>query len=365
MKRIWSSRDQEVADRPRREGFSNCLLTISPTPLLSKLDVGRWTLDVFTLNPDPCPLFPAIVDKFGLSRGRVFAIIGVILVVALLGCGTEDSAPAGVAPPPERIVSMSPALTETLFALGVGDRVVGVTRFCLFPEETLEIPKVGGYLDPNWEAIVALEPDLVVLMESHAGAESRLSGLGIRTVRVNQQNVADILASFQQLADVCGVPDRGEALRAEVEQSLERIRSTVEGRSEPRVIVSVGREPGSGRLAAIWAAGPGTFLDDALRLAGGINVVPGGVVGAYPEITTEGLLHLDPDDILDVIPELETSGIASDAALADWQSLEAVRAVREERVHVLGRHCLSIPGPRVAEVVEAFARALHPEVEWW
>ena len=291
--------------------------------------------------------------------------IGVLAAVMLLGCGVEDSAAPAVAPSPERIISMSPALTETLFALGLGEKIVGVTRFCLYPEEVLGIPKVGGYLDPNWEAIVALKPDLVVLMESHTGAESRLAGLGIRTVRVNQQKVGDILGSFQQLAEVCGVSDRGESLRAEVEESLERIRLTVEGRPEPRVLVSVGRAPGLGHLSTVWAVGPGTFLDDALSLAGGVNVVPGGVAGAYPEISTEGLLYMDPDDILDVIPELEAGGMAPETALADWQSLGAVRAVREGRVHVLGRHCLSIPGPRVAEVVEAFARVLHPEVEWW
>lgn len=295
---------------------------------------------------------------------RLGLAFGVILVVGAPGCGTEDPFPASAAATPERIVSMSPALTETLFALGVGDRVVGVTRFCLYPEEALELPKVGGYLDPNWEAIVALEPDLVVLMESHAEAERRLDRLGIRTLRVNQQKVADILLSFQQLAGACGAPNRGDALRVEVEQSLERIRTTVAGRPKSRVIVSVGRQPGSGRLATVWAAGPGTFLDDALRLAGGVNVVPGGIAGAYPEISTEGLLQLDPDDILDVIPELEAGGMDVGVALADWQGLRSLRAVREGRVHVLGRHNLSIPGPRIAEVVEAFARALHPDAPW-
>lgn len=290
--------------------------------------------------------------------------LSVILAVGLLGCGTDGLIPTSIVPEPQRIVSMSPALTETLFALGVGDRVVGVTRFCLYPEKALDLPKVGGYLDPNWEAIVALEPDLVVLMESHAEAERRLARLGIQTVRVNQQKVADILTSFQQLARACGVLSRGTTLRSEVEQSLERIRITVAGRPEPRVIISVGREAGSGHLATVWAAGPGTFLDDALRLAGGVNAVPGGVAGAYPEISMEGLLQLDPDDILDVIPELEADGMGAEVALGDWRGLGSLRAVREGRVHVLGRHSLSIPGPRVAEVVEAFARVLHPEARW-
>ena len=302
------------------------------------------------------------------TQGHMFSSpwrsFGVLFAVLILGCGVEDLPPTEVSLSPERIISMSPALTETLFALGLGDRIVGVTRFCLWPEEALVLPKIGGYLDPNWEAIIGLEPDLVVLMESHIGAESRLNGLGIRTIRINQQGVADILASFQQLAEACGVLGRGDALREHVEESLEKIRVAVAGRPKPRVIVSAGRQPGSGRLLTVWAAGPGSFLDDVLELAGGVNVVPGGVAGAYPEISIEGLLQLDPDDIIDVIPELEASGMSIEVALGDWQDLPSLRAVREERVHVLGRHFLSIPGPRVAEVVEAFARVLHPEAAW-
>ncbi|RLE28013.1 MAG: ABC transporter substrate-binding protein [Acidobacteria bacterium] len=295
------------------------------------------------------------------SSWRAF---GMLLAVLLLGCGVEELRTVSAGPSPERIISMSPALTETLFALGLGDRVVGVTQFCFYPEDALALPKIGGYLDPNWEAIVALEPDLVVLMESHTGAESHLNGLGIPTIRINQQGVGDILDSFEQLAGVCGVSGRGEALRLEVEENLERISILVAGRPEPRVIVSAGRPPGSGRLKTVWAAGPGSFFDDVLSLAGGVNVVPGGVAGAYPEISLEGLLQLDPDDIIDVIPELEASGMDAGTALDDWQGLRSLRAVREGRVHVLGRHSLSIPGPRVAEVVEAFAKVLHPEVPW-
>lgn len=297
----------------------------------------------------------------------VWAGIGIVLILGMVACGIEDMAPQSSpsAEIPERIVSMSPALTETLFALGLGDRLVGVTRFCLYPEEARQIPRVGGYLDPNWEAIVALEPDLVVLMESHGGAESRLAELGLRTIRVHQENVGEILSSFQHVAEVCGVASRGAALRAEVQGKLERIHSVLEGSPRPHAIVSVGRMAGSGRLTSVWAAGPGTFMDDALRLAGGINVVPGGLAGSYPEITEEGILQLDPDHIIDVIPELGESGLSAEAAQADWQSMEAVRAVREGRVHVIGGHYMSIPGPRVAEVVEAFARALHPEVAWW
>jgi iron complex transport system substrate-binding protein len=296
--------------------------------------------------------------------GRFPLVWAVVLAMISVGCGTGDSRAQLEKSVPNRIVSMSPALTETLFELGLGDRVVGVTRYCLYPKGALEIDKIGGYLDPNWEAIVTLKPDLVVLMESHIDAERRLAELGIRSVRVTQHRVVDILDSIELIADACGVPGRGSDLRAEVESRLDRIRKVVGGFSPSRVMISVGRRPGGGGLASVWAVGPGTFLDDALGYAGGINVISGEVAGDYPEISVEGMVHLDPDDILDIVPELEGSGIDVETALEDWQGLRILRAVREDRVHILGRHYLTIPGPRVAEVVEAFARALHPEASW-
>ncbi len=128
---------------------------------------------------------------------------------------------------------MSPGLTETLFALGVGDRVVGVTRFCNFPPEAASRARVGGFLDPNWEAIVALEPDLVVLMESHLDVEARLAGLGIASLKVDQHDVESALASFELLANACGVGDRGVELRRLVATSFKRSRTGPGARLDP------------------------------------------------------------------------------------------------------------------------------------
>ncbi len=286
-----------------------------------------------------------------------------LLAVAASACGGEhpDTAVGFV---PERIVSMSPAVTETLFALGVGERVVGVTRFCLQPETARSLPKVGGYLDPNWEAIVALEPDLVIGMESQGEMERRLGALGIPVVRVDQHRLAGILDSFELLGRMCGVPDRGKELRRTVEGRLESIREAVRGMPEPRVLLSVGRRVGGGRITSIWTAGPGTFLDDVLEAAGGVNVVTGSVTGTYPELTIEGIVELDPDVILDLVPEGEGDESMIESARNDWKNLDVVRAVSVGRVEVLSGRFLSIPGPRVAEIVEVFARALHPEVRW-
>ncbi len=285
-----------------------------------------------------------------------------MLIVILAACGCQADRPPIVSDSlPQRIVSMSPGLTETLFALGVGDRVVGVTRFCTYPPEVASRAKVGGFLDPNWEAIVALEPDLVVLMESHIDVEARLTGLGIESLRVDQHDVASVLESFELVASACGVADRGTELRQFVAGKLQMVERAVAGAPRPSVVIVIGRSAGSGTIQSVWAAASETFFDDVVALAGGQNILADKGLGAHPEISREGLISLAPEVILDVIPDLHLRGLDVERALADWKNMTAVRAVRERRVIVLAEPYMATPGPRTAAVVESVARALHPE----
>jgi len=252
---------------------------------------------------------------------------------------------------------MAPGLTETLFALGVGDRVVGVTRYCVFPPEARTRVNVGGYLDPGYETIVALEPDLVVLAESHGEVEQRLADLGISVLRVDQHDVAGILESVALISATCGVAESGGELRSSLERRLGAIRDRASGRRRPRVLVVVGREAGAGSVVSVWAAGPATIYGDIIDLAGGVNVVTA-ITAAYPELSLEGLLHLDPDVILDLVTDLEKRGLDRDSARADWDRLRQLRAVRDGRVHVLEHDFMVVPGPRIVVAVEEVARLL-------
>jgi iron complex transport system substrate-binding protein len=131
---------------------------------------------------------------------------------------------------------------------------------------------------------------------------------------------------------------------------------------QPRVLVVVGREPGSGEVSSVWAAGPSTFYNDVIELAGGHNVCRRRIP-AYPELSREGLIHLDPDVIVDLVPELDRRAVSATAARADWNGLGELRAVQAGRVHVLDHEFVEIPGPRIADTVVAMARLLHPELE--
>ncbi len=299
-----------------------------------------------------------------VRRESVVALLaGAILIV---GCG---GAVGGVGPAvdddqaPQRIVSLAPSLTETLFALGLGDRVVGVTRYCAYPSEVLELPRVGGHLDPNFEAIVSLEPDLVVAIPSSHESRLRLESLGLRVLEVDQHDVESVLESVSAVAEACGVPKRGKALRVELESRLAKVVAAVAAAPRPRAVVVVGHQVGEGAVRSVWAAGRDTFYDGVLQIAGGVNAVNGGLA-RYPELSREGLSALDPDVVLDVIAGVEDRNLDLDAVRRGWMRLTELRAVRENRVNVLEGDQMVVPGPRLPEMVEAMAQALHPALDW-
>lgn len=282
-----------------------------------------------------------------------------IALAAFAGCGvpapTADDDAA-----PRRIVSMAPSLTETLFALGLGDRVVGVTRFCDHPPRARTLPTVGGYLDPSYEAIVSLRPDLVVLMQSHGDVERRLESLGIATLRTDQERLAGVLESIHDIAARCGVPERGDRLVHDLSMRMNRVRVAVAGQPLVGTLVSVGRPAARGAVSSVWAAGRDTFYSDALEIAGGRNVVETTGV-TYPEIGREGLLALDPEVIVEVVPGTGPAAVPTATVHEEWSAFAALPAVASGHVEVLAGNAYVRPGPRIMDLVEAMARALHPE----
>jgi len=282
-----------------------------------------------------------------------------IALLALTGCGApEPTVGDGMAP--RRIVSMAPSLTETLFALDLGDRVVGVTRYCDYPPDVRALPKVGGYLDPSYEAIVGLRPDLVVLMQSHTDVERRLNDLGVATLRTDQERLVGVLESVDRIAARCGVPDRGRRLVGAMTGRVDGVRRRVAGRPATRALVSVGRPAGRGGVTSVWAAGPGTFYSDALEIAGGVNAV-GDVGVTYPEIGREGLLALRPEMIVEVVPGSGPAAVPEATVLEEWAAFATLPAVASDRVAVLAGDAYVRPGPRIVELVGAMASPLHPE----
>ena len=261
---------------------------------------------------------------------------------------------------PRRIVSMAPSLTETLIALELEDRIVGVTRYCPSVDGALE---VGGYFDPSYEAILSLDPDLVIVMQSHDELHRRLGDLGLDTLRVDQHDIEGILASVEIIAVRCGIEERGRDLVADLRAALDEVAAAVKGLDRPRALVVVGRSPGGGRVGALWVAAEDTFYDDVIRLAGGVNAISSTAI-RYPELSREGLIAVDADVILDVVADGGVRGVSVEEAAADWLDLGDLRAVEDGRIHVLMEDFIVIPGPRIVDTVRTFAEHLHPELQW-
>lgn len=264
---------------------------------------------------------------------------------------------------PKRVISLSPGLTEALFAVGAGDRVVGVTRYCEWPPEARALPKVGALLDPNYEAMVGLHPDLVVLMPSHREHRAELERLGLPYLEVDQTSLEDIYASLETLGRLCGRAAEGRAAAEGLRARVERLKERVKDLPRPRVLLSSGRDLQSGSLNEVYVVGRRTFLGNLLDLAGGENAFPDSAV-EYPALSGEAILRLNPEVVIEMT--MDPGGLPVDRTqiLAPWKALPGLAAADRDRVHVLSGSHLTIPGPRVAQTLEELARAVHPEADW-
>lgn len=300
-------------------------------------------------------------------RGVILAgFVGLVFAASIIAKAlvSSDPAPVGAdARVPSRIVSLAPSITEILFALSVGDRVVGVTRFCDHPGEALTRTKVGGYYDPSYEAIVGLRADLVILLPEHEKPRAYLAGLGIETLTVGNTTTDAILDAIAAVGRRSGAEPKAGEIVADIRARLARVAERTRELPPSRVLISVGRSMGSGALKDVYFAGEGTLYDEAITLAGGANACRGGGV-KYPKLTAEGVLLLDPDVIVDLFADIKASGRSEDEVRADWRSIPGARAVAAGRVHILTEVYAVRPGPRFISLVEDLARILHPEADW-
>lgn len=259
-----------------------------------------------------------------------------------------------------RLVSMSPGITETLFALDLGDRVVGVTRYCAYPPEATKLPQVGGFLDPNYEVLLALRPDLVLLTPFHRELWPELDRLGLRYEIIGQDTVEDIRDSYLKLGMLCDRGAQAATLAAALDMRLAEVKRRADARARVRVLMTTGREMRSGVLSETYAISSGSFLSDLLQIAGGDNCVTG-EIAEYPALSAEGILRLNPEVIIEFGQE-DSEAAASDALLA-WRALPGLDAVSRGRVHYLGGAKYTIPGPRIVETIDALARCLAGDRE--
>jgi iron complex transport system substrate-binding protein len=260
---------------------------------------------------------------------------------------------------PARIVSTSPSITETLFALGLGDRVVAVSRYCRFPPQVASLPKVGTFLQPDAELIARATPDLAIVNPKANDIGRRLTTLKIPFATVEQGGLASVYSSIRIIGDAARIPARATALTREIQARLERVRAAVAGRTPQRVLLVVGRRPGT--LTDLVAVSRSSYMSDLAALAGGVNVLADDSLPEYPRISMETVIRLAPDAIIDAgdmgdTPEDRRRRQVQTEGLWKQQPLAAARA---GRVHAVISDAFVVPGPRVVEVAETMAMWLH------
>jgi iron complex transport system substrate-binding protein len=281
---------------------------------------------------------------------RILLLLLLLLGPALAGC-REERSPGSSQKIPRRIIALTPSVTETLFILGLGDRVVGVGDYSRWPPEAARKPRLGALFNPNLERIVSLKPDLAVLIPSERGLGTKLKPLGIDVLVVPDESLADVEASFQIIARRCGVPAAGDRLLAEWRAGLTL--PPLPG-PPPRVLISVGRR--SGQLGEVTVAGPHTYLDELLRRLGARNVFADAPT-LYPQIGLEEIVARKPDVILELRADPLTPAEVA-AIVADWRALPEVPAVRLGQVKVIAGDHVLIPGPRIPQFYREMREAL-------
>jgi iron complex transport system substrate-binding protein len=262
---------------------------------------------------------------------------------------------------PRRIVSTAPSITEALFALGFGNQVVGVSRFCDFPASVQKLPKVGTYLAPDAEAIARLAPDLVVLQRISSELTNRLHALHINFIEVPHGTLNDVYTGITLIANAAGVPERGGVLNGRIKQELAVLQADAKKLPSPRVLVIVNRRPGM--LADLTAVGPDNYLQQLLEISGGTNVLAKPGLPMYPRISLETVLRDDPDVILDLSGQQESESerrAVSAQVQALWSQQSQLAAVRKGHVIYGTSNALLVPGPRAPEAARMLFDYMHP-----
>jgi iron complex transport system substrate-binding protein len=250
-----------------------------------------------------------------------------------------------------RVISLAPSVTEILFALGAGDEVVGVSTYCDYPPEVTAIKRVGTFLTPNVEEIVALQPDVIIGVPTpgNEGPVRSLRSLGLNVVIVGGDTMRQMRDSIDVIARAIGRPTAGRDLLERLDARLAAIQERVHDVPPRRVLMVVGEKP-------LVAVGTGTFPDELIRMAGGINVA-GGTGLTWPHVNIEAVIAWAPEVIIDT-----SMGTEEKARTLDfWKQFPSLPAVRDHRVYGFRSYQLLRPGPRIVDALDTLARTIHPE----
>ena len=289
--------------------------------------------------------------------------MALLLLCSLLfaGCAGGPVNRAGNSQPPEaapqRIVSLSPNVTEILYGIGAWPQVIAVSEYCTFPDDVKNKPRVNGWDRTNLEQVVSLKPDFVIGVEAQeAFVRDKLDNLGVRSLFLKGQKLADVFRSMVEIGRSTGHEAAAIELSTKTEREVEEVRQAVANLSRPRVLCVVDRLPGT--IRDLYTATRGSYIDELIRIAGGDPVAPPGDEG-YGKITKEAVLSLNPEVIIDMVQG--SKGKFGEDPITVWDELAEVEAVRHKRIYPMSDPSVIHPSQFVGQTARIFARVLHPE----
>ncbi len=275
---------------------------------------------------------------------------------AMFGPQQQGEKAATLSGEPGRIVSMAPNLTEILFALGLGDKIVGVAAGSDYPPAAVSKPKMGTFWQPSIEAVIAAKPDLVITLgfSQQRNLAQRLERIGYRTATVNIERISELSEAIRTIGEVTGRKPRADELVRAISEKLENLSALVGAREKVKILWVVQREP-------LRVAGRNTFVNEMIELAGGENAI-GPTVHKYPPISSEQVYACGADVIIE--PAMTTKDLAGQraGAVKYWSRFKNIGPVKNGRIYVIDGDIVSRLGPRLYEAVETIATCLRPQL---
>ncbi|MBD3414266.1 MAG: ABC transporter substrate-binding protein [Candidatus Aminicenantes bacterium] len=259
----------------------------------------------------------------------------------------------------ERIICAAPSVTEMVFSLGLGDRVVGVSHFTVYPPAAQDKKSIGGLINPSKERIIALNPDLVLTQGKHERLAELCRTQNIKFVSVKIEEIKDIHKAILELGILLNAQKKAQRLSQKIKKDLSALTAKIQNIPPKKVFLCLSHTPGD--LTGLMTTGQGTFLHEIIEMSGGINIFSD-IKERYPRVSKESLIMRHPD----IIIEVYAKGLnlnQQEMLLKDWDRLSILPAVGNSRIHFLTEDYLLIPGVRVNLILKKFIQTLHPEVE--
>jgi iron complex transport system substrate-binding protein len=273
----------------------------------------------------------------------------VLMLLAIVFCASEVWASF------ERIISLSPAITEIIYALEAQDTLIGVSSFCDYPREARNKENVGGFINPNLEKIIALRPDLVILSPNSGTKQihHRLEAIGITTRVVSFYTIEELRAAYRVIGEYTERPKNAQRLIRQLEQAINENRDAALA-ERPRVLFVRSHSP-------LFVAGQGTYEDDLIRIVGGLNCIQKSAT-RYPQYAVEAIMDIDPEIVIDATFYDTPSAQQKKQIRTFWSQMRSVTAVKNKRVYIIETDIHSVPGPRTPEMLGIMAQILTGDI---